>query len=128
MLPSISPPAENDFRNKAGIWNLYSMSSLKKLLLKLQNTLYGRIGLRQTGKQSRSHNCLKNLWSGMPVWSWLKTEKMNDRLQIWKKEETSTDTHFKKFSISSICTDITTESEQGGITGHHNYFPSCFRP
>lgn len=51
MLPSISPPAENDFRNKAGKWNLYSMSSLNKLLLKLQNTLYGRIGLRQERSQ-----------------------------------------------------------------------------
>lgn len=88
MLPSISPPAENDFRNKAGKWNLYSMSSLNNLSLKLQNTLYSRIGLIQTGKKSRSHNSLKNLWSGMPVWSWLKTEKMNNRWQTWKKRKT----------------------------------------
>lgn len=127
MLPSISPPAENDFRNKAGKWNLYSMSSLNKPSLKLQNTLYGRIWLIQIGKKSRSHNSLKNLWSGMPVWSWLETEKNEQQFTDLEKEENSTETHFFIFSISTLRTDITTEWEQGGITGRHNNSHSCFR-
>lgn len=45
-----------------------------------------------------------------------------------EKEENSTDIHFFIFSISTFCTDITTEWEQGGITGRHNNFHSCFRP
>lgn len=124
MLPSISPPAENDFRNKAGKWNLYSMSTLNNLL---QNTLYSRIELIQTGKKSRSHTCLKKplvRYANLELDENRKDEQMIDL----EKEENSTDTHILIFSISTFCTDITTEREHGGITGHHNYFHSCFRP
>lgn len=57
-------------------------------------------------------------------------ENTKDEQQITdlEKEENSTGTHFFIFSISTFCIAITTEREQGGITGRHNNFRSCFRP
>lgn len=85
------------------------------------------------------HNWYRKERNQDPTAAWKTNGQVCQSGAGWKQKRWTTDNRFGKrgklywyglfnIFISTFCTDITTEWEQGGVTGRHNYFYSCFSP